>query len=645
MVMPIGINSGDLLTVEQLNSHFKVLAGPGAGKTHFLTENIKNIVTTYSPVAQSKERKVLCVTYTNAAVNEIKHRLDRFSSSVEIYTIHGFIIEHIIKPFQNELRKIMLQDFEISVSDTRKISSQIEAIGILHGIDKTEIFDFVKTKTGEDIEMSYSKKIMGEVEIDIDKYISTKTNKIRASKRIASNHILPIKEYTWSKAKKLTHNEILYFGYRILQQNNIALYTTRVKFPIIFIDEFQDTNPLQTMLMQLIGAKTTVVGAIGDVAQSIYGFQGAKPSQFRSFHIEGERSMCEYKINGNRRSTKNIVNFCNFLRKSDPTIYQNSDKTYKNDEEKQIAESTKVHIISGHNTDCKQLISTVMDEGGVVLTRTWVAAFSYIQNISKEQELRLNTIYSSYYTSPVDIRNDIIQHNQVTWVRAFRFVFKLWNGYKTGALVEIVDALALVTNLDVKILTPKVLFQLKKLTEDVFKDISEASLTVTIIDDFCLKLFERDYDQLLLILGGKSFVIPIFDEEDRDEIKDNVPQLTWSTSYKLFTEVFSENSRYMTVHQAKGQEWEKVIVSLEPNSSRNRDNITLSGMFANPQLLNEENAQEFTRMYYVACSRAKRDLYIHLKNSSDAITLMTAVNDYNQSQNASRKIEADLVPC
>ena len=42
---------------------------------------------------------------------------------------------------------------------------------------------------------------------------------------------------------ELTHNEILYFGYRILQNNHTALYATRVKFPFIFIDEFQDTNP------------------------------------------------------------------------------------------------------------------------------------------------------------------------------------------------------------------------------------------------------------------------------------------------------------------------------------------------------------------------------------------------------------------
>ena len=38
------ITSGTLLTEEQLKHNFRVFAGPGAGKTHFLTENIKNII-------------------------------------------------------------------------------------------------------------------------------------------------------------------------------------------------------------------------------------------------------------------------------------------------------------------------------------------------------------------------------------------------------------------------------------------------------------------------------------------------------------------------------------------------------------------------------------------------------------------------
>ncbi len=86
-------------------------------------------------------RKILCVTYTNAAVDEIKRRLDKFTEHVEVHTIHSFIIEHILQPFQQAIRNIMESDFGIGVGSKVKISSQVEGLGILHGIDKNEIYE------------------------------------------------------------------------------------------------------------------------------------------------------------------------------------------------------------------------------------------------------------------------------------------------------------------------------------------------------------------------------------------------------------------------------------------------------------------------------------------------------------------------
>ncbi len=142
--MAIEMTSGDIFTPEQLEKHVKVYAGPGAGKTHFLVENVKNIITTNALITRSQMRKILCVTYTNAAADEIKRRLDKFTEHVEVHTIHGFLIEHIIQPFQQELRDIMESDFGIGVGSKGKISSQVEGLGILHGIDKNEIYEFIR---------------------------------------------------------------------------------------------------------------------------------------------------------------------------------------------------------------------------------------------------------------------------------------------------------------------------------------------------------------------------------------------------------------------------------------------------------------------------------------------------------------------
>lgn len=437
------IESNYIFSSEELENHSKIYAGPGAGKTYFLVENVKNIVTTNDKIVQSKAKKVLCITYTNAAVDEIKRRLERFVDCVEVYTIHGFIIEHIIKPFQEDLISIMKSDFDISVSKKGVISSQIEGLGILHGIDKKEIYSYIQNECGAQLDMSsikYSKKIMGEVEVDNESFLNFKENgnefapKFKFStEKIAKEHVLPIKKYIWSEVRKLTHNEILYFGYRILENNPTALYATRVKFPFIFIDEFQDTNPLQTLLVKMIGEKSTRIIVVGDVAQSIYSFQGAKPSDFNNFCINSDGDN-KYSINGNRRSTENIVNFCNYLRKTDDNVVQCSIKTYSDEEEKKSIEAKKIHFLIGESHANEQIISDVIDEGGVVLTRTWVSAFNHIQNISGEQLELLKKIYNSYYNSPINIRDEILGHNNVKWVRAFRFIFKLWGSFKIDHL-------------------------------------------------------------------------------------------------------------------------------------------------------------------------------------------------------------------
>ena len=637
------ITSGDILSAEQLKRHSKVYAGPGAGKTYFLVENVKNIITTNESVAKSKARKVLCITYTNAAVDEIKRRLERYVDYVEAYTIHGFIIEHIIKPFQDDLINIMKSDFNISVSKKGMISSQIEGLGILHGIDKEEIYSFIKSTNPEQFDsdvFNYSKKIMGEVEVDNDLFLKSKKSeeiihKIKASGRIKEDHIIPLKQYIWSVVRKLTHNEILYFGYRILENNPTALYALRVKFPFVFVDEFQDTNPLQTLLVKLIGQKSTRIIVVGDIAQSIYSFQGAKPSDFNDFCIDTE-SDALYSINGNRRSTENVVNFCNFLRQSDTNITQNSIKIYDNNEIEKATEDKKIHFIIGESSENKRIIGEVIKDGGVVLTRAWAAAFDYIQNIDEAQAGLLKSIYNSYINTPIQLREEIVEHNNVKWVRAFRFIFNLWESFENGSLIDMISALRIYLDIDVKNITPKFIFRFNNMLKTVFKDVTDDSITCQVIQMFNNQISSDEYVDLKELFKEGITEISVFDEQDREDLIQNVAALRWDTSYKLFTEVFSENSKYMTAHQAKGLEWDKVIVSLTPTR---RDGINISDVFSNPQLIAESSSNEFVRMYYVACSRAREDLYIHLPSECTKDIIVSNLDAYIQKTNCTLQYE------
>ena len=654
------INSNDIFTDEQLEHHAKIYAGPGAGKTHFLVENIKNIVTANPLITHSQSRKVLCVTYTNAAVDEIKQRLGKYSDSVEVSTIHSFIINHIIQPFQQDLRKIMSDDFKITVEDKGTISSQIEGLSIIHGVDKNDIYNFICTSTDTKSEIGnlhYTKKAMESVEVNNKSFIESIRNKtpnrsikLKADdESIATEHIKPIKEYVWSKVKKLTHNEILYFGYRIVESNPIVLYILRVKFPFIFIDEFQDTNPLQTLLIQLIGEKSTWIGVVGDIAQSIYSFQGAYPADFQNFNIAGDRTLDEYAIKDNRRSTDNIVNFCNLLRQADQNVIQSSIREHNSTTKKESAESQSIHFLLGNSQAIQDKIKSIINQDGVVLTRAWAAAFNYMTDVSDDQKTLLKRIYNSYFNSPIIIRDEILKHNNVTWVRAFRFIFSLWSGYSNNSFIDVVNALKLYCDIDLQKdrqkLNSRIIFQIGKLSETVFREIKEGNTeicTYNIIEKFKSEIGKPDYYEFQQSLFTPESIV-LFNELDKQTLQDNVRQLSWRTSYKLFHEVFSENSQFMTVHQAKGLEWDKVIVAVSPTRF---DAIGQTiNIFSNPQLVGELPCNEFTRIYYVACSRAKEELYIHIQGTriEDAKSVIKNAIDTFEKK-ASRKICYDFMP-
>jgi ATP-dependent helicase/nuclease subunit A len=86
---------------------------------------------------------------------------------------------------------------------------------------------------------------------------------------------------------------------------------TRVqdKFKYIFVDEFQDTNPIQDEILSAICAPHTQIFAVGDIKQSIYGFRGTTSSIFQNRLKSADASV--HYLNANFRSNAAILSFIN----------------------------------------------------------------------------------------------------------------------------------------------------------------------------------------------------------------------------------------------------------------------------------------------------------------------------------------------
>lgn len=215
-------------------------------------------------------------------------------------------------------------------------------------------------------------------------------------------------------------------------------------------------------------------------------------------------------------------------------------------------------------------------------------------------------------------------------MRAFRFIMKLYDAYTSNSFIDLLSALGLYVNIDILkkdrlILTTDVI-SLNKGLVALFKGVNDYTLIVDIINRFnYLLLNDINLKIFFEKLGSNNFQIEYLTEYDNEKLQMNLNKLELGTVLQLFNEVFSKDSKYMTVHQAKGLEWDKVIVGVVPSRF---DCTTLNDFWSNPRILEESPSDEFTRLYYVACSRAREELYIHLPDASLVGVISVSLDKY-----------------
>jgi len=241
------------------------------------------------------------------AADEIRRRLDQSSDRVEVGTIHSFLYHNVVKPYLyllkdesgNPLVNWALVDghdehrptFSAVNSWLVSIGKTIKSVGTI-----PEIFDTLKSvKWGRD-------QATGEWTL--------RPSKWKRPKYFPTTKLDVYKLFYWSRGI-IDHDDILYFSYHILEQFPLISEFLSFRFPYVFIDEFQDTNPVQTQVVRWLAEYHTLVGVIGDPEQSIYVFQGAKVDDFREFQLPGH---VDYLIDDNRRSTDSIIQLLNHVR-------------------------------------------------------------------------------------------------------------------------------------------------------------------------------------------------------------------------------------------------------------------------------------------------------------------------------------------
>ncbi|MGN7454174.1 UvrD-helicase domain-containing protein [Paenibacillus pasadenensis] len=630
------ISSSDDLRIYENSRHLKIFAGPGAGKTHLLIENIKQMVQ-HSIKLNSSFRKILCITYTNVAVEQIQNRLGAFNNNVIVSTIHSFINEYVIKPNQLQLKNIIKQEFGLQIHTKKVISSVQEGFTVLSGHKKEEIYNYIEKNyptIASDLYTGLSRTKMAEVQIDITNLNSENSDEnlyggLKDIRNITPQVAMAVKSYIWGEAGKLSFDEILYFGYKILKNFNLSTHLIRCEFPYILIDEYQDTNPIQNKIIKVISKKECIITVIGDVAQSIYSFQGANYKEFQNFTLDSTLPIQNYVIKGNRRSTQNIINLINYLRQEDKELNnQNCELNFDN-------KHKVTFLIQKNPNTISRPLNTILEKDTVFLCRKWAEVLKYISNTSEEQRKLINDIINAYsFQVRRNLENEI-QAKREAWIESMIAINELDDAFNRKCIPSAFEVLEKYFDIAPSLrsyneVNNKLLRKVFTFWEKVHSNIDETIL---------LKDLIRKINNLIIELEipvRSYFRYP--DENDDDYIENvykYIDKLQYFTSKKITNEIFSRNSKFMTIHKAKGAEFDNVLINIEPATRLDSQACTPLNIICNPIIFKSSpdrdgnSYEEFTRIVYVAASRAKNKLYIHLNGDEQTANIIDhALGEY-----------------
>lgn len=232
------------------NKNFLLSGGAGSGKTYSLVQIINQII------LEHPNKRIACITYTNAAVREIRDRVS--DPNLIVSTIHDFIWDNI-KTFQRDLKKALIY---------------LMKEGTIGNIDRENFQE--------------------------DEYFES------------TNFLVEYGENARLRNGIISHDEVIKIASYMFENYKLLCDILKDKYPFILIDEYQDTDPLVIkILLEYLkqSQKTNIVGFFGDSMQSIY------DTGIGDLNVYLENNdVCEIQKQQNRRNPQQVIQLANLIR-------------------------------------------------------------------------------------------------------------------------------------------------------------------------------------------------------------------------------------------------------------------------------------------------------------------------------------------
>lgn len=293
------LNEQQRVAVSQTEGPVMVLAGAGSGKTRVLTYRIAYMlaVNNISPF------RILALTFTNKAAAEMRERIIQLvggetAKAVTMGTFHSVFY----KILRIEAEKIGYGP-NITIYDTDDAKSLIKSIVKEMGLDPKQYTPgFILNR----ISMAKSSLLSAQEYAD--------NPEIAAADRMSNKPMIAQIFFKYNdrlhKANAMDFDDLLYYMNVLLRDSPEALFKYQNRFQYILVDEYQDTNYAQYLIIKRLAALNQNICVVGDDSQSIYGFRGADIQNILNFKRDYPNTRI-FKLEQNYRSTQNIVNAAN----------------------------------------------------------------------------------------------------------------------------------------------------------------------------------------------------------------------------------------------------------------------------------------------------------------------------------------------
>lgn len=293
------LNPQQLEAVTTTEGPLLVIAGAGSGKTRVLTLRIAYLLSKgVNPYS------ILALTFTNKAAREMKDRIATMTTPKQAQTLWMGTFHSIFLRMLREHAQSIGYDSNFSIYDTNNSSTLLKRI--------------IKEMVPKDSQDNY-KHILARISLAKNKLILPtryqEDPQIQAQDRVKwplTGAIYARYQQELLNAQAMDFDDILVNIYRLLQQHEEILTQFQKQFSYIMVDEYQDTNFVQSLIIRLLAAGHHNLCVVGDDAQSIYSFRGADLQHILKFpsFFPNVRTI---KLTMNYRSLPTIVSAANRL--------------------------------------------------------------------------------------------------------------------------------------------------------------------------------------------------------------------------------------------------------------------------------------------------------------------------------------------